>query len=202
MQILVEFEESITPMVIQGEHRVTDDEFYQFCADNPDLRAERTAEGDLIVMPPPGTEAGSRNMKLSIRLGTWAERDGRGRAFDSSTGFSLPNTAIRSPDASWTFHSKYNALTTEEKRKLAPLCPDFVVELMSPTDRLSKVKAKMQEWIDNGAQLGWLLDPDHRTAYIYRPGRDPEQLVNPERLIGEGPVTGFVLELAGIWPET
>jgi Uma2 family endonuclease len=188
-------------MVIRGEHRVTDDEFYQFCADNPDLRAERTAEGDLIVMPPPGTETGRRNMKLSIRLGSWAERDGRGQAFDSSTGYTLPNTAVRSPDASWVLNSRYNALTTEEKRGHAPLCPDFVVELMSPTDRLSKVQAKMREWMDNGAQLGWLLDPDRRTAYIYRPGRDSEQSIHPDRLLGEGPVTGFVLDLAGIWPE-
>jgi Uma2 family endonuclease len=113
----------------------------------------------------------------------------------------LPSGAAYSPDASWVLRSRLDKLTRDEKRKFPRLCPDFVVELMSPSDRLSKAKVKMREWIENGAQLGWLLDPDRRTAYIYRPGREPEQLVNPERLTGDGPVTGFVLELPDIWAE-
>ncbi len=197
MQILVE--ETEPPTAIQWAHRMTDDEYFQFCADNRDLRIERTAEGDIVIMPPAGFESGHRNNELSRQLGNWALNDGRGQAFDSNTGYRLPSGAAYAPDASWVPQSKIEALAAGEKRKFPLLCPDFVVELMSPSDRLSKLKAKMHEWIENGAQLGWLLDADHRTAYIYSPGSEPEQLVNPERLIGEGPVAGFVLELARIW---
>ena len=197
MQIVVE--ELTPPMVIQWEHGMTDDEFYRFCANNPDLRIERTAEGDLVIMPPTGSETGFRNSKLTARLTIWAEKDGRGQSFDSSSGYILPDGAVLSPDVSWVLNSRLEALSREQKRGLLHLCPDFVVELMSPSDRLSKLKAKMQEWMENGAQLGWLLDPDHRAAYIYRPGREPEQILDPERLFGEGPVAGFVLELADIW---
>jgi Uma2 family endonuclease len=123
----------------------------------------------------------------------------RGLAFGSSVEYILPSGAAYSPNASWFLRSRVTALTKEQKRKFPPLCPDLVVELMSPSDRLAKVKAKVQEWIANGVQLGWLLDPDHRTAYIYRPGCDPEQVVNPEHLIGEDPIAGFILELADIW---
>lgn len=178
---------------------MTDDEYFRFCAGNPDLRVERTAEGDIAILPPVGFEGGHRNHELSRQLGNWTLSDGRGQAFDSSTGYFLPNGAAYAPDASWVFQSKIETLSYLEKRKFPLLCPDVVVEVMSPSDRLSKQKAKMREWIANGAQLGWLLDPDHRTAYVYRPEREPEELVNPGRLTGEGPVAGFVLELAGIW---
>jgi Uma2 family endonuclease len=199
MQILVE--ELERPMAIQWERRMTDDEYFQFCAHNPELRVERSAEGDILIMPPAGGESSFRNSELSAELRSWARKDGRGRAFDSSVEYLLPNGAAYSPDASWVLRSRLDKLTRDEKRKFPRLCPDFVVELMSPSDRLSKLKAKMREWIENGAQLGWLLDPDRRTAYIYRPDRDPEQLVNPERLVGEGPVAGFVLQLYDIWAE-
>jgi Uma2 family endonuclease len=199
MQILVE--ESERPMVIQWERGMTDDEYFQFCAENPDLRIERSAEGDILIMPPAGGESSFRNSELTAELTIWARRDGRGRAFDSSVEYFLPSGAAYSPDASWVLRSRLDKLTRDEKRKFPRLCPDFVVELMSPSDRLSKAKAKMHEWIENGAQLGWLLDPDRRTVYIYRPGREPEPLVNPERLLGEGPVAGFVLELPDIWAE-
>ena len=126
-------------------------------------------------------------------------QDGRGRAFDSSTGYLLPSGAAYSPDASWVLQSKIDALSQTARKRLPPLCLDFVVELRSPSDRLAKLKAKMREWIENGAQLAWLPDPDHRTVYIYRPGREPEQQVNPERIAGEGPVARFVLELSRIW---
>jgi Uma2 family endonuclease len=197
MQIVVE--ELARPTSIQFEHRMTDDEYFDFCAHNPELRIERTAEGDILIMPPAGGESSYRNNVISARLLIWAERDGRGRVFDCSVQYFLPNGAAYSPDASWVLSSRLEKLTKTEKRKFLPLCPDFVVELMSPSDRLPKLKAKMREWIENGAQLGWLLDPDRRTVYIYRPGIEPEQLVNPERLAGEGPVAGFVLELETIW---
>jgi Uma2 family endonuclease len=199
MQILVE--ESERPMAIQWERGMTDDEYFQFCADNPDVRIERSAEGDILIMPPVGGESGFRNSELTVQLGTWARKDGRGRAFDSSVEYFLPSGAAYSPDASWVLRSRLDKLTREEKRKFPRLCPDFVVELRSPSDRLAKLKAKMREWIENGAQLGWLLDPDRRTVYVYRPGREPEQLVNPERIAGEGPVAEFVLVLAEIWAE-
>jgi Uma2 family endonuclease len=199
MQILVE--ELERPMAIQWERRMTDDEYFQFCANNPELRVERSAEGDILIMPPAGFESGHRNNELSRQLGNWARNDARGQAFDSNTEYLLPNGAAYSPDASWVLRSRLDKLTRDEKRKFPRLCPDFVVELMSPSDRLSKLKAKMREWIENSAQLGWLLDPDRRTAYVYRPDRDPEQLVNPERLVGEGPVAGFVLQLHDIWAE-
>jgi Uma2 family endonuclease len=199
MQLLVEDVALNRPVVIQWEHQMTDDEYFQFCQINQDLRIERTAQGDLLIMPPAGFESSFRNSELSAELRNWAEKDARGQAFDSNVEYILPNGAAYSPDASWVLQSRIHALTKEQKRKFPPLCPDFIVELMSPSDRLSKAKAKMQEWIANGVQLGWLLDPDHHTAYIYRPGCEPEQVVNPQRLVGEGPVAGFVLELAKIW---
>jgi Uma2 family endonuclease len=199
MQILVE--ELERPVAIQWERGMSDDEYFQFCADNSELRVERTAEGDIVVMPPAGIESSFRNNEVSAELRNWARKDGRGRAFDSSVEFLLPSGAAYSPDASWVQESRLDKLSRTEKRKFPHLCPDFVIELMSPSDRLPKLKAKMREWMENGAQLGWLLDPDNRTAYIYRPEREPEQVINPERLTGEGPVAGFVLVLADIWAE-
>ena len=197
MQIVVE--ELEPPMAIQWARDMTDDEYFQFCADNPDLRVERTAEGDIVIMPPVGGERSFQNSELSAELRNWAKRDGRGRSFDSSVEFFLPNGAAYSPDASWVLRSRLDSLTKHEKKRFLRLCPDFVVELKSPSDRLSRLKSKMQEWIANGAQLGWLLDPDQRTVYIYRPGREPEQIVNADQVAGEGPRAGFVLQLADIW---
>ncbi len=199
MQILVEDVASHSPLAIQWERQMTDDEYFQFCRINPDLRIERTAQGDILIMPPAGFESGHRNSELARQLGNWALKDGRGLAFDSNTEYLLPNGAAYSPDASWVLSTRVKALTKNQKRKFPPLCPDFVIELMSPSDRLSKAKAKMQEWIAIGVPLAWLLDPDHRAAYIYPQGCKSEQIVNPEHLVGEGPVAGFVLELTGIW---
>jgi Uma2 family endonuclease len=198
MQILLDDALDL-PMVIQRERPMSENEYYEFCMLNPDLRIERSAQGDLLIMPPAGGESSFRNSELTIQLGNWARKDRRGQSFDSSVGYLLPNGAAYSPDASWVLRSRLAMLTKEQKRKFLPLCPDFIAELMSPTDRLSKTKANMLEWIANGVQLAWLLDPDHRTAYIYRPGREPDELVNPERLMGESPVAGFILELADIW---
>jgi Uma2 family endonuclease len=199
MQILVG--ELARPVAIQWEPRMTDDEYFQFCANNSELRVERTPQGDIVIMPPAGFESGHRNSELIRQLGNWAINDGRGLACDSNTEYLLPSGAAYAPDASWVLQSRLDKFTRDEKRKFPRLCPDFVIELMSPSDRLPKAKGKMREWMENGAQLGWLLDPDHRTVYVYRPDREPERLVNPERLAGEGPVAGFVLTLAGIWAE-
>jgi Uma2 family endonuclease len=197
MEILIE--ELEPPMAIQWASALTDEQYFRFCADNPDLRIERNAGGDILIMPPVGGESSFQNSELTGELRSWARKDGRGRSFDSSVEYFLPSGAAYSPDASWVLRSRLDKLSKDEKRKFLHLCPDFVVELKSPSDRLSKLKSKMCEWIENGAQLGWLMDPDHRTVYIYRPGREPEQLINLERVTGEDPVAGFVLELADIW---
>jgi Uma2 family endonuclease len=198
MQLILNDVESQAPVILHPPP-MTDDEFFDFCQLYPDFRIERSAEGEVIIMPGTGLETGSRNNELSRQLGNWAIEDGRGRAFDSNTEYILPSGAARSPDASWVDNTRLAELTREEKRKFTRICPDFVVELTSPSDRLSRVQTKMSEWIENGVQLGWLLDADNRTAYIYRPGCAPETVAQPERLEGEGPVAGFVLELERIW---
>jgi Uma2 family endonuclease len=149
-------------------------------------------------MPPAGTESGGRNLELSVQLALWAKRTGLGRAFDSSTGFTLPNGAIRSPDASWVTQARWDALTHEQKEGFAPICPDFVVELRSPSDLLKTLRAKLREYLAQGAQLGWLIDPKSRAVEIYRPGQPPERVENPSVLSGEAVLPGFVLDLKGI----
>ena len=182
-----------------GSGPMSEAEFFDFCVQNPDLRIERDANGEIIIMPPTGDESSSQNLDLAGQLYAWSKRDGRGRGFDSNGEFLLPNGAARAPDAAWVLKTRLDRFTKEQKRRFLPLCPDFVVELMSPSDRLPKVKAKMREWLENGAVLGWLIDPDHRTVYVYRPGQEPDALVNVDHVIGEGPVEGFRLDLADIW---
>jgi Uma2 family endonuclease len=184
---------------IQGDRRMDDDEFFEFCAKNRKLRIERDANGKIIIMPPSGYEAELRNCEICRQLGNWAEADGRGFASGSNTEFFLANRAARGPDAAWISASRLEQFSEQEVRKFLHLCPDFVVELVSPSDRISKVKAKMREWMDNGVVLGWLIDADHRTIHVYRPGREPELLVDVDRIDGEGPVEGFRLELSRIW---
>jgi Uma2 family endonuclease len=177
---------------------VTDDSFFDFCQSHDNLRIERTATGEIIVMPPAGGESSNQNFTLTARFARWSEQDGRGVAFDSSAGFRLPNGAVRGPDLAWVRAERWEALTPEQRRKFPPLCPDFVVELVSPSDELREVRAKMQEYIDNGISLGWLLDPLRGRAEIYRPGRPVEILERPARLSCEGVLPGLDLDLAGI----
>lgn len=179
--------------------RFTDDEFFQLCQINRDLRFERTAEGDIIVMPPTGFETGDRNAEIVTQLRTWAKRDGSGVATESSTGFKLPNGADRAPDAAWILRSRLAAVPPEKKRKFLPLCPDFVIELKSPTDALEDLQAKMQEYTTNGAQLGWLINPETRRVHVYRPHREAGILENPERVSGEPLLQDFTLDLTEIW---
>jgi Uma2 family endonuclease len=199
MQMVLNDIETDSPIRIQPARRMSEEEYYRFCAANPDLRIERTAEGEIEIMPPTGFETSDRNAGLTAQLYNWARRDGRGRALDSNVEYILPSGAARSPDASWVPRSRLAKLTAEQKKKFPPLCPDFVVELRSPSDRLAQVQAKMREWIANGAKLGWLIDPATRSVYIYRPGRTTERLVDPRSVEGDGPVEGFVLEMADIW---
>lgn len=179
---------------------VTPEQFAAIVAENRDLRLERTAKGELIVNPPTGSVSGNRNLRISIQLGIWAEaNEVLGIAFDSSTGFQLPNGATRAPDASWVKRDRWDGLTQEEKESFAPLCPDFVVELRSKTDTLSALQNKMQEYTENGARLGWLIGPQNRQVEIYRPNRGVETLKRPESLSGEDVLPGFLLSLTRIW---
>jgi Uma2 family endonuclease len=175
------------------------EQFYEFCWANRDLRIERTATGDVIVMPPTFSETGNRNMKVAQQVANWAEQDGTGEIFDSNTGFTLPNGAIRSPDVSWIKLERWNALTPEQKASFAPICPDFVVELRSASDRLATLQDKMQEYIDNGASLGFLIDRQNRTVHLYRPQKSPEILANPTEVAGDPELPSFTLRMSKIW---
>ncbi|MBD1901012.1 Uma2 family endonuclease [Trichocoleus sp. DQ-A3] len=177
---------------------LTDEQFFQLCQNNRDLRFERTALGELIIMPPTGSETGNRNIDLSYQLQAWSRQSNLGLAFDSSSGFKLPNGADRSPDASWVRRDRWDALTPEEQQGFAPLCPDFVVELLSPSDSLKIAQAKMREYMENGARLGWLINRKNQRVEIYRQGQDVEILENPATLSGEDVLPGFLLDLKQI----
>jgi len=178
--------------------KLTSEQFYQLCEENPDLKLERSANGELIAMPPTGGETGKRNSKLNLQVGIWNEQTELGQVFDSSTGFTLPNKADRSPDASWVEKSRWSALTPEQREKFIPLCPDFVIELVSPSDSLKKTQEKMQEYMENGCRLGWLINRKKREVEIYRPGQDVEILQSPQTISGEDVLPGFVLYLQKI----
>ena len=175
-------------------------DFQQISSLNPESRLELTAQGDLIVMPPESSWSGHRNAKISQYLGMWADQHG-GYEFGSSAGFILPDGSCRSPDASWISSDRWNALSAEEKSGFARICPDFVVELRSPSDSLPDLEAKMEEYMANGASLGWLIDPLSKTATVYRAGSAPESLVGPQHLSGENVLAGFALNLASIFKE-
>ena len=179
---------------------VTPEQFEALALANSDLRLERTAAGELIVNPPTGGESGSRNLSISGQVDRWCEaHEDLGEGFDSSTGFILPNGARRSPDASWVSRARWEALTAKERKGFVPLCPDFVVELRSASDSLSTLQTKMREYIDNGARLGWLIDPQNQRVEIYRQQTEVEILINPTELSGEDVLPGFVLNLRRVW---
>jgi Uma2 family endonuclease len=179
--------------------RLTDGEFVEFCRLNSELRIERTKDGDLIIMPPTFSKTGERNFKLAVEFGIWTRADGTGIGFDSSTGFTLPNGAVRSPDLSWMRLARWNALSEEEKNRFTSVCPDFVVELRSESDSLVTLKDKMDEYIENGAQLGWLIDPFEKKVYVYRQKSAVECLEHPDTVSGEPLLNGFVLKMEEIW---
>ena len=178
---------------------LTEDQFFEFCQINRELRIERTAEGDLVIMPPEGGESGHHNALLTTWVTQWALQDGTGVTFGSSTGFILPNGAMRAPDVAWVRRVRLATLTTDQKQKFLPLCPDFVVEIRSPSDRLGEEQAEMQEYLDNGAQLGWLIDPQSRSVYRYRPNRPVERLENPATVAADPVLPGCVIDLQHIW---
>lgn len=177
---------------------LSDEQFYHLCQGNRDLRLERTATGKLIIMPPTRWGTGNRNLRLGQRLGNWADEDGTGMVFDSSTGFRLPNGAIRSPDVTWVRQARLTALNPDPNQFL-PLCPDFVIELRSANDSLSSLQIKMQEYLAQGLQLGWLINPQDQQVEIYRPEQEVEVLQTPEFLSGETVLPNLCLSLAGIF---
>jgi Uma2 family endonuclease len=178
--------------------KLTEEQFYLLCQENPDLKLERNPNGELIVMPPTGGETGKRNVKLIVQLAIWNEQTQLGEVFDSSTGFTLPNKADRSPDVSWVEKSRWEALTPEQREKFIPLCPDFVIEILSPSDSLKKTQDKMQEYIDNGCRLGLLINRKKQQMEIYRPDRELEVLQAPQT-VSVDVLPGFTLNLRQIW---
>ncbi|WP_392531997.1 Uma2 family endonuclease [Nostoc sp. C117] len=179
--------------------KLTREQFYQLCEENPDLKLERNAKGELIIMPPTGGETGKTNSTINAQIWFWNDQNQLCEVFDSSTGFTLPNGADRSPDVSWVEKSRWNALTKEQKEKFIPLCSDFVIEILSPNDSLKKTQMKMQEYIENGCRLGWLINRKKQEVEIYRPGQDVEVLKFPETISGENVLPGFVLKIQQIW---
>ncbi|MEM6253037.1 MAG: Uma2 family endonuclease [Cyanobacteria bacterium P01_D01_bin.156] len=180
--------------------RVDQQQFETIALANRDLRIERSAAGELIVNPPTGGETGHRNIKIAYFLVKWIEEQGgHGIPFDSSTGFQLPNGADRSPDVSWIQTERWQALKPEQRQGFIPLCPDFVIELRSPSDSLPKLQNKMQEYMDNGVSLAWLINPKDKQVEVYRSGREREVLDDPKTLSGEDTLPGFILDLQRIW---
>ena len=177
----------------------TDDQFYEFCRLNRELRIERGAEGEVTIMPPAGWESARKNARITYQLEAWAMQDGTGAAADSSAGYVLPNGAVRSSDASWISNTRLASVTAEQRSRFLPLCPDFVIELRSPADRLPALQGKMAEYIANGTSLGWLIDPLNREVFVYRPSLDVERLDSPESLSGHPVMTGFELRMGDIW---
>ena len=179
--------------------KLTDDQFSQLCQENENIRLERTAKGELIIMSPEGGETSSSNAGLTAQIWIWNQHNKLGKVFDSSGGFKLPNGANRAPDACWVKLERWNALTPEQQKKFPPICPDFVVELMSPSDSLKETQDKMKEYRDNGAVLGWLINRKSRQVEIYRPNQEVEVLESPAAVSGEDVLPGFILNLESIW---
>lgn len=179
--------------------KMSEGDFFDFCQRIDPLFAERDSDGEIIIMAPTYSETGGQNFDLAVAFGIWVRNDCRGRGFDSSAGFILPNNAIRSPDLSWILNEKWNILSDEDRTRFAHICPDFVVELRSRTDSLGQLTDKMVEYLENGASLGWLIDPIEKTVHIYRPGREVEILINPTEVSGDPLLAGFTLDLCQIW---
>ena|SRR5579862_7338453 len=187
------------PLRFRPQTPMSDEELMRFCAANDFLRVERDANGEILVMTPAGSRTSRMNIRIGRLLDEWAEEDGRGVAFDSNGGFTLPDGSMRAADAAWARLTSWNALSARDQARFAPLCPDFVIELRSPSDSLSELKEKMEMWIANGAQLAWLIDPIERTVSVYRPGESPEVNQNPTSVRGSGVMAGFELVMARIW---
>jgi Uma2 family endonuclease len=194
----IELETGVRAVLNVRSLALTDDQFLRLCSDNRNLRIEMSAQGELIIMPPPGMKTGRRNTIIIRRLDNWAEQDRSGVAFATDTGMTLLNGAKRGPDAAWMLREKWEAIPEDQQEKLPVVCPDFVIELRSPSDRLKDVQEKMDEYIANGLRLGWLLDPFENCAYIYRPGKRPERIDHPTILHGDPVLPGFQFDFREI----
>ena len=179
--------------------KVTEEQFQLLATANRDLRLERTADGELIIMPPTGGNTGKSNAQLSAQFVIWNNQTKLGEVFDSSTAFRLSNGADRSPDVSWVAKERWNQLTPEQQETFPPLCPDFVLELRSRTDTIESLRRKMQEYLANGIRLGWLIDPKNKIVEIYQPQQEVKVLNNPNTLSAENVLPGFSLNLESIW---
>ncbi|MGB3695628.1 MAG: Uma2 family endonuclease [Spirulinaceae cyanobacterium] len=186
-------------LTIPETFKITHEQFAQLARVNRDWQLELTATGELVVMPPTGSITGNRNLDIEGQLWLWNRQNQLGKAFNSSSGFTLPNGAIRAPDAAWVSQPRWDNLTLEQQEGFAPLCPDFVIELRSSSDSLKKLQEKMQEYLDNGTRLGLLLDRKNRRVEIYRPGVDKEVLEHPQSVSGEDVLPGFILDLTEVW---
>ncbi len=187
------------PLIVQPLAALSDDQFYEFCQLNDDLQIERSARGELLIMTPAGFQTSHLNLRISIQLGQWAERDGTGVATDSSGGFILPDSAVFAPDAAWIRNDRLETAPEEKRLQFPPLCPDFAVELLSPTSSLRRTQAKMQQYLDNGLRLGWLIAPFERRVYVYRPGAAVQVLDDPGLVDGDPVLPGFRLDLHRVW---
>lgn len=187
------------PIRLRPEVPMTDDEFLRFCAANEPMRFERDADGEIIVMSPTGTGGGRIESRVYLELGMWAREDRRGEAFGSTTGFKLPDTSVRAADAAWVSLRRLNALSEIDLEGYAPICPEFIIEIRSKSDSLAPLKAKMKQWIANGAEVAWLIDPIEKAITVYRPGAEPDHYANPTSVQGTGPIAGFGLVLSRIW---
>ena len=186
-------------LVFDPEYHLSEEDYLAFCRANPGLRCERTAEGEIVIVPPAGGEGAYRSGDAFAQLRQWAREDGSGKTFDSSVEFLLPDGSALSPDASWVSNESLDRLSPEQRREFLRLSPEFVIEVMSPSDRLKAAKAKMERWVGNGVRLGWLIDGDNQTVYVYRKGRNPVTRRGIQELAAEGPVRGFILKLDAIW---
>lgn len=182
-----------------GPKKMTPDEFWQFCADNDKLPAELTKDGDVLIMAPTGFETNDRNIEIIFQMRSWAKRNNLGIVTGPDAGFILPSGAVLAPDAAWTLKSRVDVFDKATRERFLPICPDFVVELQSPSNVLREAQLKMDEWIENGARLAWLVDPFKTKVHVYRPGREPEILENPKSVSGEDVLPGFDLDLTEIW---
>ncbi len=187
------------PLRFKPDTPMSDDALMRFCAANDVLRVERDANGEILVMTPAGSRTGRKNAYLTQVLGIWADQDGRGYAFDSNTGFTLPDGSMRSPDVAWVLAERWDAMSDEDKDRFSPLCPDFIIELRSQSDRLLELQSKMDQWIANGVQLAWLIDPIDQCVSIYSSGSPRRTLNRPESVRGEGMLATFSLDLSRIW---
>jgi len=191
--------DQLIPPHLIGLTHVTHEQFEELCAEYPELWLELTSSGELIVMPPAGIETDRRNTDLILQFALWTKKDGTGIAFGPTAGYTLPNGAIRAPDVSWMRREKWDSLSQFEKERFAHICPDFVVELRSRSDRLPTLINKMEEYMENGASLGWLIDPKKRRVYVFKPGEEMVVLENPTVVSGDPLLPGFQLQMEEIW---